>query len=728
MATNIVVTLNSRTLVSGTDYTVSNNDGGVNAGNYSFTVNGIGNYSGSKNGTFTINKVTPTVVIPVAKALTYQKGVAQELVTAGSTNYGTMKYSTDGETYSTSVPSRTRAGSYTVYYFVEGDSNVNSTEVATVACSINEKPVTATIELSQDTYTYDGSAKEPTVTVKDGGDVIDPSEYTVTYSNNTNAGTASVTITDNTAGDYNVSGVTTFTINKANPTYTAPTATSPTYNGSAQALLNAGSTSDGTIQYSIDESTWGTTIPSQTNANAYTSYWRIVGDSNHNDVASTSIITVINKVTPTVTAPTAKSLTYNGSAQALVNAGSTNYGTLKYSLDNSSYSTSIPSGTNATSYTVYYKVDGDSNINDIAASSVACSIGKADQAAPTATGATTTYNTTATATASGGGGQGSLEWESAQSQTSVGSHSTRARWSGNSNYNASPYSNEVTLTMNKASQSAPTATGATVYYGSTATATASGGGGQGSLEWSNGNTRTALGSQSTSARWSGNGNYNASSWSNSVTLTVNYNTIDGHAYVEIGGLKWATMNVGATSETDYGLYFAWGETQGYTANQVTAGTHSFSWENYKYGNGTSNPRASGMTKYNSTDGKTVLDLSDDTARANWGGRWRMPTTEEFQALGSATTSAWTADYQGSGVSGLVLTSKADSNVKLFFPAASRGSNSSMGNIGREGYYWSSSLKTSNVQYGYLFTFESNFVSWNSGYDRRSGFSVRPVIG
>ena len=59
---------------------------------------------------------------------------------------------------------------------------------------------------------------------------------------------------------------------------------------------------------------------------------------------------------------------------------------------------------------------------------------------------------------------------------------------------------------------------------------------------------------------------------------------NGHAYVEIGGLKWATMNVGATSETDYGLYFQWGDTQGYTASQVGSGEgqKAFYWTDYKY--------------------------------------------------------------------------------------------------------------------------------------------------
>ena len=881
VATNIVVTLTGTTLVENTDYVVSSNTGGTNAGNYVITISGIGRYTGSKDGTFTINKVTPTVVVPTAKVLTYN-GSAQELVNAGSTNFGTLKYSLDGTAYSTSIPTATNYGSYTVYYKVEGDSNINDVAPVTVNCSINEKQVIATVELSQDTYTYDGTAKQPIVTVKDGSTVIDPSEYSVAYSNNTNAGTATVTISDNVGGNYEVIGSATFTINKANPTYVAPIATSPTYDGTAHNLLNAGSTSDGTIQYSTDNSTWSTTIPTQTNAGTYTTYWRLVGDSNHNDVASASISTTIspkvvsnptitlsptsytyngsaceptptveddgviinaseytvsysdninagtatvtitdnsngnytvngsttftiNKVTPTVVSPVPNVLTYNGSAQELVTAGSTNFGTLKYKVGSDSWSTSIPTRTRGGAYTVYYKVDGDSNINDVAEDTVACSINekpvtavvtvsptsytyngsaceptvtvkdgetiidpseytvaysnntnagtatvtiydvvggdyyvtgsttftiaKADQSAPTATGATTTYNTTATATASGGGGQGSIEWESAQSQTSVGSHTTRARWSGNSNYNASPWSSSVTVQMNKASQSAPTATGASVWQGSTATATASGGGGQGSLEWSNGNTRTALGSQSTSARWSGNGNYNASSWSNSVTLTVNDPYV-GHAYVEIGGLKWATMNIGASSVTDAGLYFQWGDTQGYTASQVGSGSGKkyFYWKDYKYGNGKSSPGATGMTKYNSTDGKTVLDLSDDAARANWGGGWRMPTTAEFQALGNAVNTAWTNDYQGTSISGLVCTDKTDSSKVLFFPAAGYCFYGRVTDATHIGYYWSSSLHGNSVQNAYRLYFNSSDSYWDGGCFRYYGCPVRGVVG
>jgi hypothetical protein len=201
-------------------------------------------------------------------------------------------------------------------------------------------------------------------------------------------------------------------------------------------------------------------------------------------------------------------------------------------------------------------------------------------------------------------------------------------------------------------------------------------------------------------------------------------------WVEIGGVKWATKNVGALTVTDYGQYFQWGDTQGFTVDQVSGNCHSkrFDWVNYKYGNGTSSPGDTGMTKYNSSDGKRVLDLSDDAARANMGGLWRMPTTAEFQALSRATTSAWTADYEGSGVAGLVLTSKADSSKKLFFPAAGLCVSDTADHVGREGDYWSSSVFDSNIQRIYTVDFDSSRVYWQFFSDRYYGFPVRGVVG
>ena len=321
--------------------------------------------------TATIAKVTPTVVAPTAKVLTYNTQ-AQELVNAGSTDYGTLKYSLDNSTWSTSIPTATNYGSYTVYYKVEGDSNVNDVAAQSVACSINEKQVTATVELSQSTYTYNGSVCEPTVTVKDGGTVIDPSEYTVTYSNNINAGTATVTISDNVGGNYEVIGSATFTINKADVTYTAPTAASLTYNGNAQELLNAGTVTGGTMKYSTDNVNWSTDVPSGTNASSYTSYWKIDGDVNHNDVASSSIITTIAKADSSLSFAVTNLSVEVGETKTnavTVNAGD---GTVTYSSNNTSAITvdnnGVISGVSVGNATIRANISQTQNYNSASAS------------------------------------------------------------------------------------------------------------------------------------------------------------------------------------------------------------------------------------------------------------------------------------------------------------------------------------------------------------------------
>lgn len=204
---------------------------------------------------------------------------------------------------------------------------------------------------------------------------------------------------------------------------------------------------------------------------------------------------------------------------------------------------------------------------------------------------------------------------------------------------------------------------------------------------------------------------------------------NGHDYVEIGGLKWATMNIGASQPSDYGLHFQWGDTQGYTADQLGSGEGQkyFGMADYKYGDGTSSG-AAGKTKYNSTDDLTTLEASDDAAVANWGGSWRMPTTEEYAALGAAVNFAWTADYQGSGVAGLVCTDKTDSSKVLFFPATGYYINGSVHDVGSRGYYWSSSVYSSDTRYAcYLLCSSSGFVNWQNYDNRVFGSAVRPIL-
>lgn len=209
---------------------------------------------------------------------------------------------------------------------------------------------------------------------------------------------------------------------------------------------------------------------------------------------------------------------------------------------------------------------------------------------------------------------------------------------------------------------------------------------------------------------------------------VHYNPIDpynGHQYVEIGGIKWATMNIGANSITDTGLYFQWGDTQGYTAAQVGDGEGQkyFSQNDCIYYNDGS------YTKYNEGDSKNTLEASDDAVTAAWGGNWRMPTVSEFIALGEAVNSAWTDNYQGSGVAGMIYTDKTDETKTLFFPACGSASNGSVNNVGSDGSYWSSWLSGDyyGVSYVYGLNCNNDGVNWQYNFNRCNGLPVRGVL-
>ena len=199
-----------------------------------------------------------------------------------------------------------------------------------------------------------------------------------------------------------------------------------------------------------------------------------------------------------------------------------------------------------------------------------------------------------------------------------------------------------------------------------------------------------------------------------------------HDYVEIGGIKWATKNVGACDVTDIGVYFQWGDTQGYTADQIGSGEGQkyFGWTDYKYSNNGGSTVAD-MTKYNSVDGKTVLDVEDDAVVANWGGNWRMATEEEFQTLGDAVNTTWTDDYQGSGIAGLVCTDKTDSSKVLFFPAAGKYIDGNLrdNNIS---IVWSSSCLDRTAS-AYVLYNSQDYSPWIYYTGRNQGVPVRGIL-
>ena len=215
-----------------------------------------------------------------------------------------------GETALSAAP--TDAGTYTAGITVgEGGRAVTASVEYTIAPKELTDP---TIEIASGSV-YDGNAKTPNVTVKDGENTIDPSEYAVSYDNNVNAGenTATVTITDNANGNYTVSGSAKFSIAKAVSTCTAPTPiTALTYTGEAQTLINAGTTVDGTMQYSTDGTHYGTTIPIGENAGEYTVWYKVAGDGNHSDTTPESVSVTIAKAKVEIPAADPTQFTYSG--------------------------------------------------------------------------------------------------------------------------------------------------------------------------------------------------------------------------------------------------------------------------------------------------------------------------------------------------------------------------------------------------------------------------------
>ena len=188
-------------------------------------------------------------------------------------------------------------------------------------------------------------------------------------------------------------------------------------------------------------------------------------------------------------------------------------------------------------------------------------------------------------------------------------------------------------------------------------------------------------------------------------------TENGHEWVDLGlSVKWATCNVGATKPEEYGNYYAWGETE-------TKSTYS--WSPYF----DTTDGGSTFTKY-TTDGKTVLELADDAARANWGGTWRMPTDAEWTELRENCTWTWTNDYNGTGVVGRIVTSDINGN-SIFLPAAGYRIDDVLSGAGNRGDYWSSSLRSLPVEVLSVY-FGSGYVD-RYGFDRYLGYSVRPVL-
>lgn len=192
-------------------------------------------------------------------------------------------------------------------------------------------------------------------------------------------------------------------------------------------------------------------------------------------------------------------------------------------------------------------------------------------------------------------------------------------------------------------------------------------------------------------------------------------------YVDLGlSVKWATFNIGATSPEDYGDYFAWGETEP---------KETYSWTNYKWCDGTQN----NMTKYNTTDGKTILEPEDDAAQVHWGDKWRMPTKDEMQELFDNCT--WTEETRN-GINGYIVTGPNGNSI--FLPRAGFYNYDDFGvslqKPGHSVYYWTSTIYDSGSMNARDYINAWDLVMnglWDDNRlmdnTRRLGLSIRPVL-
>lgn len=191
-------------------------------------------------------------------------------------------------------------------------------------------------------------------------------------------------------------------------------------------------------------------------------------------------------------------------------------------------------------------------------------------------------------------------------------------------------------------------------------------------------------------------------------------------YVDLGlssGTLWAKMNIGASAPEEYGDYFAWGEIEPKSL---------FRWSTYRWCNG--GDYEHNLTKYcmqeyeGIVDNKIILELADDAAHANWGGKWRMPSKAELEEL--CTECIWT-ETTINAINGYLVVSKTNDN-SIFLPSAGYYDYISdyLNNEGSCGLYWSSSLRTDVSDYAFFMSTANHVIS---AQERYSGRTVRPVL-
>ena len=193
------------------------------------------------------------------------------------------------------------------------------------------------------------------------------------------------------------------------------------------------------------------------------------------------------------------------------------------------------------------------------------------------------------------------------------------------------------------------------------------------------------------------------------------------------GPYWAECNVGATKPEEYGYYFCWGDTVGYTNTgsgwiSVKDGT-SISFNDSGIASLTYGKDNAALLSTGYIDSTGNLAPAHDAATVHLGSPWRMPTKDEISSLVSKCTTTWTTR---NGVYGRLFTGKgAYADKSIFLPAAGYGHDSYLDEAGSDGFYWSSMPHSNYSLYAWGLYFGLGDF-YEIDYQRYSGRSVRPV--
>ena len=757
-----VVTLNG-SVVSSSNYDVSYSNN-TNAGTATVTVTGKGDYSGTASGTFTISKAAATYTSPAAQTLTYT-GSAQNLLSAGSTNHGTIQYSSDGSTWSTTIPQGTNAGSYTAYWKLVGDNNHNNVDAQQLSISIAKANRTISFTTSPSTVTVGSTitvAASPSAGSGDG---------TITYSSSNTSkatisgstvtgvaeGTTTITATISAGTNYN-SATTSYSLSVQPAGTTYSLVVTDNQSGASNAATNANIT----VKYVKDnvETILGTSFK---NGNTF-----LIPNGATNITVTGSSIT--NFAADATVSGTTYTVTYKACKVTVTISGSG--GTVI--LTNSTKGTTINSGTS--SFNGYIAWGDSWKVTAGATTSKYPTISTESGTANSASASTTVTYTSYTLVTSGeadlglpsgklwaAANVGASNYYSEGNYFSWGNTVGHAKNSGY-NFNQTTY-NSTTGASLKADFTSGDATydAARVNMGGTWRTPTSNefnellnssyttwvwytlNGVNGMLVVSKTNSNaiflpaagyydgTSLSNSGTGGRyWSTK--YNSSTGAYSLGFYSSYKymnyyyrncgrsirAIKDPEAVDLGsGVKWATGNLTKDSSgnysiaapTDYGAYFSWGNTDGH---RVAGQTDSYSFDSTTYNS---------TTGHNLTADFTSGSTTYDAARVRLGSPWRIPTYDELSWLKDNCTWTWKAsgntDYNG--VAGYEVVG-TNSN-KIFLPAAGYYDGTSLGSSGTRGYYWSTKYYSSTNAY-YL-DFDSSNESVYDNY-RYYGQSIRPV--